>query len=209
MKQDTSLKWPKDFINGILVLIVLICNTSKISAQALPDSITKKINDLFKDYDNTKSSPGCVIGIVKKDSLVYSKGYGFANLEYNISNRPSTIYYMASVSKQFTAYSIMLLARQGKIKLDDDICLYLPWANSFGKKITIRNLLNHTSGIRDHIALSSLLGKEYNSFLTQDLALSIIKQQRSLNFNPGTQFSYSNSNYILLAEIIKSEIGRA
>jgi CubicO group peptidase (beta-lactamase class C family) len=204
MNQDTSLKWPKSIINGILVLIVLICNTSKISAQALPDSIKKKIDDLFKDYDNTKSSPGCVIGIVKKDSLVYSKGYGFANLEYNISNRPSTIYYMASVSKQFTAYSIMLLVRQGKIKLDDDICLYLPWANSFGKKITIRNLLNHTSGIRDHIALSSLIGKEYNNFLTQDLALSIIKQQRSLNFNPGEQFSYSNSNYILLAEIIRS-----
>ena len=96
----------------------------KASAQSLPDSVIKKIDSLFSKWNNN-NSPGCTVGIVRNDSLIFSKGYGMANLEYDIPNTPATIYHMASVSKQFTAYSIVLLARQGKLQLNDDIHKYL------------------------------------------------------------------------------------
>ena len=95
-----------------------------ISAQSLPASITKKIDSLFIQWNNT-NSPGCAIGIVRNDSLIYAKGYGMANLEYAIPNTPETIFHMGSVSKQLTAWSILLLERQGKLHLDDDVRKYL------------------------------------------------------------------------------------
>ncbi|MDN5287140.1 MAG: hypothetical protein JWR38_3414 [Mucilaginibacter sp.] len=184
----------------ILILITTVINTA--NAQALSDSMINKIDQLFKKWDKP-NTPGCVVGIVRNDSLIYSKGYGLANLENNIANTPQSIYYMASISKQFTAYAITLLARQGKLKIDDDIHQYLPWMADFGKKITIRNLLNHTSGIRDDINLMAILGIGPDGMLTQTQALKILKGQRTLNFPPGEMFSYSNSNYVLLAEIVK------
>ncbi|MGH2565057.1 MAG: serine hydrolase domain-containing protein, partial [Ginsengibacter sp.] len=150
-----------------------------------------------------QASPGAVIAIVRNDSVLFEKGYGMANAEYNISNTPESIYYICSLAKQFTAYSIILLADQHKLKLDDDITLYLPWTKNFGEKITIRNLLHHTSGIRDDLDLLKISGVGRNGIISQDLALNILKQQHSLNFPPGTKYSYSNSNYILLAEIVK------
>ncbi|MES2112340.1 MAG: serine hydrolase domain-containing protein, partial [Bacteroidota bacterium] len=129
----------------LLACLLLVSVIACASAQSLPDSTIKKIDNLFKywDYNN---SPGYAIGIVKNDSLIFAKGYGMANLEYNIPIKPETIFHMASVSKQFTAFSIVLLARQGKLNLDDDIRKYLPWFPDLKVKITVRNLLNHTSG---------------------------------------------------------------
>jgi CubicO group peptidase (beta-lactamase class C family) len=136
---------------SLIALASIILATQIANAQSLPDSTINKIDQLFKKWDNP-NTPGCVVGIVRNDSLIYSKGYGLANLENNIANTSQSIYYMASVSKQFTAYAITLLARQGKLKIDDDIHKYLPWMADFGQKITIRNLLNHTSGIRGMIS---------------------------------------------------------
>jgi CubicO group peptidase (beta-lactamase class C family) len=193
---------------SLLVLILINSVIQAANSQALPDSMISKIDGLFKKWDNP-NTPGCVVGIVRNDSLIYSKGYGQANLENNTPNTPPSIYYMASVSKQFTAYAITLLARQGKLKIDDDIHQYLPWMADFGKKITIRNLLNHTSGIRDDINLKDVLGMGPDGMLTQALALKILKGQRTLNFSPGEMFSYSNSNYVLLAEILKVASGQS
>jgi CubicO group peptidase (beta-lactamase class C family) len=109
---------------GIILTIIFEC-TIKAFAQSLPDSTIKKIDSLFLKW-NTAISPGCTVGIVRNDSLIFSKGNGMANLEYAILNEPLTLYHMASVSKQFTAFSIILLARQGKLKLDDDIHKWLP-----------------------------------------------------------------------------------
>ena len=120
----------------------------KTNAQSLPDSIIKKIDSFFVQSDN-KNTPGYAIGIVRNDSLIYAKGYGMANLEYEVPITPETIFHMASLSKQFTAFSIVLLAKQGKLNLNDDIRKYLSWFPDLKEKITIRNLLNHTSGIRD------------------------------------------------------------
>ena len=188
--------------------IFILVTTNTVISQALPDSLTKKIDNLFAEW-NTPNSPGCAIGIIRNDSVIYAKGYGMADLEHAIPLTPATIFYMCSLSKQFTGFSAVLLARQGKIKLDEDVHTYLPWAPDVGKKITVRNLLNHTSGIRDDISLAAISGLGYDGMLTQELALNILKKQRSLNFPPGEQYSYSNSNFVLLSEIVKTVSGKS
>ena len=124
--------------------IIIFCFVSiqPSAAQTLPDSISRKIDNLFA-YWNKTSSPGCAIGIIRNDSLIYAKGYGMANLEYGVPISPATIFHMASISKQFTAYSIVLLARQGKLQLDDDIHKYLSWFPDLNEKITINNINTH------------------------------------------------------------------
>ncbi|MBK8282600.1 MAG: serine hydrolase [Saprospiraceae bacterium] len=192
----------------LLFFISSLVFSISVFSQSLPDSIIKRIDNLYTKW-NSSTSPGCAVGIIRNDSLIFAKGYGIANIENEIPITAKTIFYMASVSKQFTGYCIVLLARQGKLKLDEDIHVYLPWAPDFGKIITVRNLLNHTRGIRDDIHLSAISGIGYEGMLTQDLALNIIKRQRSLNFSPGEKYSYSNSNYVLLSEIVKAVSGKS
>jgi CubicO group peptidase (beta-lactamase class C family) len=176
--------------------------------QSIPDSVAKKIDSLFAKW-NTTGSPGCTIGIVHNDSLIYAKGYGQANLEYGIANAPETIFHMASISKQFTAWAIILLAQQGKLSLEDDVRKYLAWFPDMKKKITIRNLLNHTSGIRDQWQLLAISGTRLDDVITQEHIVKILSKQKELNFNPGEKYSYSNSGFTMLAEIVQSVTGRS
>lgn len=173
----------------------------------LPDSTTRKIDNLFKQWDNP-NTPGCAIAIIRNDSILYKKGYGSANLEYEIPITPETIFHMASVSKQFTAFSVVLLEKQGKLKLDEDIRKYLTWFPDMRKKITIRNLLNHTSGVRDQWQLLAISGTRLDDVITQEHIVKILSKQKELNFEPGEKFLYSNSGYTLLAEIVKSVTGQ-
>lgn len=189
------------------LLLITGFSFTKSFAQTLPDSTIKKIDNLFQEWNNT-FSPGCTIGIVMNDQLVFSKGYGMANLEYEIPNTPQTIYHMASVSKQFTAYSIVLLAKQGKLSLDDDIHKWLPWFPDLKEKITIRNLLNHTSGIRDQWQLLAISGTRLDDVITQDQIIKVLSKQQALNFKPGEKYMYSNSGYTMLAEIVKAVSGQ-
>src|ERR1700730_1331390 len=133
------------YIKWALTIELLIPVSSGPFSQSLPPAVTDRIDSLFRKSDRT-STPGYTVGIVRNDSLIFAKGYGMANLEYGVPNSPATIYHMASVSKQFTAFSIVLLARQGKLNLDDDIHKYLTWFPDLKEKITIRHLLNHSSG---------------------------------------------------------------
>lgn len=194
--------------NKILMLLLLsVIFVDSLSAQALPDSITKKIDSIFAKW-NTMNSPGCTVGIIRNDSLIFAKGYGMANLEYGIPNKPETPFHMASISKQFTAFSIILLAKQGKLKLDDDIHKWLPWFPDLKEKITIRNLLNHTSGIRDQWQLLAISGTRLDDVITQDQVIKILSKQQALNFKPGEKYSYSNSGFTMLAEIVKAASGQ-
>lgn len=179
-----------------------------VHAQNIPDSTIKSIDSLFAKW-NSKNTPGFIIGIVRNDSLVFNKGYGMANLEYGIPITENTVFYIASVSKQFTAYCITLLVRQKKLDLNKDIHAYLPWLPDFRKKITIQNLLNHTSGFRDHLNMIAISGLGIDGVLTNDQVIRTIKMQQQLNFTPGERFSYSNTNYVLLAEIIRTVSGRS
>jgi CubicO group peptidase (beta-lactamase class C family) len=189
-------------------LILLFCGSVyRANTQELPDSIAQRIDKIFSQWNNT-STPGVAIGVVRNDSLIYAKGYGMANLEYGIPITPATIFHMASVSKQFTAYSIVLLASQGKLKLDDDVRLYLSWFPDLGEKITIRHLLNHTSGIRDQWQLLAISGTRLDDVITQEHIVKILSRQKALNFKPGDKYFYSNSGYTLLAEIVRSVTGK-
>lgn len=200
-------KSPFAVLAGNLLISALLYPAS-VCAQILPDSLTLKLDRLFAKW-NTNDAPGCVAGIVQDDKLIYAKGFGLANLENKIPNTPSTVFYMCSVSKQFAGYAIALLVNQGKVRLDEDIHTYLPWMAEFGKKITVRHLVNHTSGLRDDIGLAQFYGLRGDGMLTQELALRILKKQKTLNFSPGEKFSYSNSNYVLLAEIVKAVTGQS
>jgi CubicO group peptidase (beta-lactamase class C family) len=195
------------YIKSLLTFFVLATTFECVPAQTLPPEIMGKIDSLFSQWART-SSPGCAVGIVRNDSLIFSKGYGMANLEYGVPITPATIFHMASVSKQFTAYSILLLERQGKLSLDEDIHKYLTWFPDLKEKITIRNLLNHTSGIRDQWELLAIAGTRLDDVITQTQIIKILSKQQALNFKPGTDWSYSNSGFTLLAEIVRSVSGQ-
>ncbi len=189
----------------LIMLWLLTTPAYLLQAQSLPPYLIHSVDSLFAEWNN--ATPGCVVGIVCNNSLVYAKGYGMANLEYDVPNTPTTPYDVGSISKQFTAYCIVQLAQQHKLNLNDDVHKYINWV-AIKDKITIRNLLNHTSGIRDYFQLLGITGKTPDDAFTQQLAIHILSKQKTLNNKPGEKFLYSNSNYLLLAEIIKKISGK-
>ena len=170
--------------------------------------LTAQIDALFAPW-NKPDSPGAALGIFKDGKILYAKGYGSANLDYDIPMSPQTVLRTGSISKQFIAMGIALLAEQGKISTTDNIRKYLPEMREYDKPITLAHLLHHTSGIREYLTLVSLIGKPEGSgyVYTPQGLLSMLARQRALDFNPGEQFSYSNSGYFLLAEIISRVSG--
>ncbi|WP_306619420.1 serine hydrolase domain-containing protein [Chryseobacterium ginsenosidimutans] len=167
----------------------------------------KKIDSLFSNY-NSKTA-GVAVGIVKDGKLIYKKGYGTANLEYDIPITPKTIFNVGSVSKQFTTFSIYLLERQGKISLNDDVRKYIPELPVYEKTITIKHLCSHTSGLKDQWALLTLAGWRMDDVITPEQVMKIATKQKELNFLPGSQFKYSNTGFSLLAEIVKRVSGKS
>ena len=158
------------------------------------------VDELFAGYTN--DSPGVSVAVVKDGNIVLSKSYGLANLEYSVPITSQTVFNVGSVSKQFTAFAIYLLADKGKLSLDDDIRMYLPEMHDFGKSITIKHLLYHTSGIKEPLALLGFAGWRMDDYISTEQVLQLLGRQTSLNFETGTDFRYSNANYVLLAEIV-------
>ncbi len=191
----------------LFLMCLMVSGFLQAGAQTVSDSIAKKIDGVFSLW-NSPQSPGAVIGVTRNDSLIYVKGYGMANLEYGIPNSPETIFHMASISKQFTAYAIVLLAKAGKLNLDDDVRKYLNWFPDLKAKITIRQLLNHTSGIRDQWQLLAMSGTRLDDVITQDQIIKLLSRQQALNSPPGEKYNYCNSGFTMLAEIVKSVSGK-
>jgi CubicO group peptidase (beta-lactamase class C family) len=163
---------------------------------------------LFANWDRPES-PGCAVAVVQDGKIVYKHGFGTANLEYGIPITPSTIFHVASVSKQFTAFAIHLLAQDHKLSLDDDVRKYLPELHDFGKTITIRHLLHHTSGLRDQWNLLRLAGWRLQDVITEQDVLDLVWRQEELNFEPGAEHLYSNTGYTLLGLIVKRVSGKS
>ncbi len=161
----------------------------------------EKVDKLFSRWDK-KNSPGAAVAIVKDGAIVYKNAYGFANLEYDIANTPSTIFHIASVSKQFTVFSILLLEKEGKLSLDDDIRKHIPEVPDFGHKITLRHLASHTSGLRDQWNLLALAGWRLDDVITKEHVMELVARQKELNFNPGDEYTYCNTGFTLLAEVV-------
>ncbi|HEY6830536.1 MAG TPA: serine hydrolase domain-containing protein [Gemmatimonadaceae bacterium] len=182
-----------------------------LGAQRGPVSdTTSRIADRVFDAYRGTDSPGCALGVTRNGRVVYERGYGMANLETGTPITPASIFHVASVSKQFTAMSIMLLAKDGKLSIDDDIRKYLPEIPSYGTTITIRHLLTHTSGLRDQWELIGLArGRFEEDRITEADVMDIVPRQTALNFTPGSEYLYSNTGFTLLGVIVKRVSGKS
>jgi CubicO group peptidase (beta-lactamase class C family) len=160
------------------------------------------VDEVFEDL-TAPGSPGCALGVYRDGQIIYAKGYGLANIEENVPITPKSVFDIGSTSKQFTAASILLLEKQGKLSLNDEVRKYLPELPEYGKKITILQLLNHTSGLRDYLTLMDLAGIPTDSVTTDADALALIVRQKGLNFAPGSEWRYSNTGFFLLSVIVK------
>src|ERR1700722_7544766 len=161
-----------------------------------------RVDRIFASWDRP-SSPGCALAVVRKGAIVYARGYGSANLELNVPITPQTVFDIGSVSKQFTAMSIVLLAEDGKLSLDDDIRKFIPELPDYGVPVTVSSMLHHLSGLRSYTDLFDLAGVPETDLTTDDDALALIARQKTLNFAPGRQYLYSDTNYFLLALVVR------
>jgi len=167
---------------------------------------TKEVDALFAKFD--KTTPGCAVGVEQGGKRVLTKAYGMADLEFGMPITPETIFEAGSVSKQFTAAAIAVLASQGKLSLDDDVHKFLKDLPDYGTPITLRQMLNHTSGLREWSDIVELQGwPRTTRAISQDYAAQAIFRQKSLNFTPGAEYLYSNSNYVLLALVVERASG--
>jgi len=167
----------------------------------------KQIDQLFTAW-NSLESPGAAVAVEKDGKVIYKKGFGSAELEYNIPITPRTVFHIASISKQFTCFSILLLEKQGKLSINDDIRKYIPEVPDFGKVITLNQLMHHTSGLRDQWELLAMAGWRLDDIITKDQILRIVSRQKELNFNPGDEYMYCNTGFTLLAEVVARVSGQ-
>lgn len=192
----------------VLPALLIVALVSIATGQEMKDARTEQVDKIFAGWDK-KDSPGCALAIIKDGRIIYKRGYGMAHLEQNSPITSTTIFDTGSVSKQFTAMSVLLLAEQGKISLDDDIRKYLPEMPQYESVITIRHLVNHTSGLRDYLTLVGLAGGGRDEdFYVDGEVVDLLARQKQLNFKPGDQWLYSNSGYFLLSQIVKRASGK-
>jgi CubicO group peptidase (beta-lactamase class C family) len=166
------------------------------------DKAAAAVDEVFADLTKP-GSPGCALGVYRDGAIIYARGYGLANLEENVPITPASVFDIGSTSKQFTAASILLLEKRGKLSVNNDVRKYIPELPDYGQKITIRHLLNHTSGLRDYLTLMELAGINTDSVTSDDDALALITRQNALNFAPGSDWLYSNTGFFLLSLIVK------
>ena len=163
---------------------------------------TTKINALMRSLSERGQFSGSIL-VAEHGRIIYEHGFGKSDIKSNVAFTPSTPVYLASLTKQFTAMAIMMLSERHQLSYSDPLSKYFPEFPSYAAKVTIRNLLNHTSGIPDYVGL----GLERPGLTNQDVLRALVGQE-SLNFSPGEKFEYSNSNYILLALIIEKVAGQ-
>jgi CubicO group peptidase (beta-lactamase class C family) len=167
------------------------------------------VDAVFAEYDRD-DVPGCALGVIRDGEFVYRRGYGMANLEHSIPISPSSVFRIGSTSKQFTAAAVALLAQTGVLSLDDPLRRYFLEFPHWAEGITIRQLIHHTSGIRDYLQLAFLAGKGGDAdHYTDEWVIGLLARQQETNFPPGTRHLYSNSGYLLLAHLVRRVTGRS
>ena len=189
------------------ILLVSFSLPGGARAQTEPADKASRVDKIFQKW-NRADSPGCATSVMKDGSIIYKHAYGMADLDHNVPLTTSSVFHVASMSKQFTTASVILLAQQGKLSLDDDIHRYVPELADFGSPITIRHLIHHTSGLRDQWELLGMAGWRYSlDLITDDDVMSVMSRQKELNFKPGEKHVYCNTGYTLLALIVKRVSG--
>ncbi len=167
----------------------------------------EQIAKIFAAYQHP-DTPGCAVGVEAPERDAFAAAYGMADLEHAVANTPATVFEIGSVSKQFTAAAVLLLVERGKVSLDDNIRKYFPELPHYQQPITVRQLLNHTSGLRDWGDIADIEGwprttREH----THAHVLEILSRQGSLNYAPGDAWSYTNSGYNLAAMLVERVSG--
>lgn len=197
------------FLRRAAVLLIF-CGSATAStcfAQKDAGELERKVDQVFAAY-NKPDSPGCALGVVRDGEFIYKKGYGTGSLELGVPLTPQSVFYMGSVSKQFTAASVVLAAEHGYLSLDDDVRKYVPELPSYGKPITLREMLHHTSGFRDVLGLLLLAGRNFEDIHPTPELLDLLSRQKALNYEPGDEYLYSNTNYFLMSVVIKRATGK-
>jgi CubicO group peptidase (beta-lactamase class C family) len=214
---QTNRLMTASFIGGLALapwsaVLVTACadqrsSTSLVPALTLDQPRRERIDAIFADYD-TSTRPGCMLGIMSGGRTIYARGYGLATLDPIAAIDSTNLFDLGSDTKQFTAAAVLLLAQQGALQLTDDVRDYVPELPTYGARITLNHLLWHTSGLRDYVTLLGLAGYDDFEPTTQALALEVIARQRSLDFPTGSRYAYSNSGYVLLAQVIERVTGQ-
>ena len=198
----------KKSLPGTFSLIAFFFAVNSVAAiQESQDALAAKVDLLFAEQ-NTTDSPGVAVLVVRDGKVLLRRGYGMANLEHKIPLTPTTVFDIASVSKQVTGMAVSILVEQEKISLEDDIRKYIPELHDFGHTITIDHLVHHTSGLRDWPATLALAGWRLDDVISFDQILHMAFKQQDLNFVPGSEYSYSNTGYNLLVELIQRVTGQ-
>lgn len=196
-------------MSRITVLLTSVCLASPVVAQPLTPGDVQRIDSVFAKFDGT-ARPGCALGVSRNGTSAYQRGYGMADLQNGLAITPESIFHVASVSKQFAAFAVALLAEDGKVSLDDEVRKHITELPDYGKRVTVRQLIHHTSGIRDQWELLGMAGWRYpDDIFTQQDVLDIVVRQKALNFNPGDEYLYSNAGYTLLALIVERVSGKS
>ena len=188
--------------------VLLIVWTGLGLGASTADERSEQVDRLFAKWDKP-DSPGAALGIVSEGELIYSRGYGVANLELGVPMDESSVFYMASESKQFTAACIALLAHDGKLSLDDDVRKHLPELPEYEQTVTIRHLVHHTSGIKDYLSLMITAGRNFGDLFSESQVVSLIASQTDLNHAPGADYLYTNSGYFLMGQIVQRVSGKS
>lgn len=190
--------------------LLMLPLSSPINADTVFDpAMAPRIDAIFAEYAKP-GSPGCAFALFERGRVLYDKGYGLASIEHDVAIDPKqTVFDIGSTSKQFTAASILLLAQDGKLALNDYVRKYIPELPGYFDKVTLDHLLNHTGGVRDYIGLLMLGGINIEDHTTDADALRAIARQRALDFVPGSEHSYSNSGYFLLSLVVKKASGKS
>lgn len=198
---------------AVITSIAAAQGKATVPKQASLKAISQAVNKHYIDLDR-KDGPGCAVGFARDGKLIYQRQFGMANLEHDIPIDSSTIFRVGSTSKQFVATSIALLSQQGKLDLDADIHTLLPglpdYSSSYGTPVTIRQMVNHSSGIQDiYQIMSAVYGDVDGNFYPSEKTLEYLYRMNRLDFEPGSQYAYSNSAYLLLAQAVEAASGQS
>jgi CubicO group peptidase (beta-lactamase class C family) len=194
---------------GLLVALASAAS-SPLAAQGFTPTMSPRIDSVFAAY-TAPGSPGCAVGVYQDGAVAFARGYGLADLQHGAPITPSTPFTTGSLSKQFTAASVLWLAREGKLSLDDPVRRHVPELDPMHDvgPVTVRQLIHHTSGMRDWWALVDLAGMRFDDGYRPDDVLALAARQKALNFAPGSAYAYSNTSYIVLGLIVERVSGRS
>lgn len=199
----------RNLVIGTILMCALGCTGRQAPGSGAEfGSDNPAVDALFATRDRP-GFPGCALAVSRDGEPVYSRGYGFANLDYDIPVTPQTVFDVASVTKQFVAASITMLGLEGRLSLDDNVRRWLPELPEYEQPITLEHMIYHTSGLRDYLTLFPFAGRDHYSPISLEQILDMMSRQRALNFTPGERYEYSNTAYMLLAKVIERASGKS